>query len=721
MEYSSITLKEILNDNNDNYLVLPNFQRNYVWDSKKQKTLLASFLLGLPIGNVLILKGTNNDFAARRLCYQDSAYPEKECKYLLDGQQRISTLKGILSDLFNESYKWEELLGGMLPYHLRYRWFIKVPPVCENHNEVLDILGYENLRFDKSKFLSLEPEDLLSSFHCEIIFKKNRNKWFHPGFSIDTSNNSQDYTKQLRIKVSKSATQSGLVPLYELYSDNGHKLHKMVLNRIAGERLDDLKELITEQSSLIEILEHVEPDIESLIKEGDGERIREAWVKLKVNWVSEVSTFLESKLDHQIAQILLPKEEQNRAFAIFETINKGGTPLSDYDLVVARAARNTSLKNLSVRIVEMTSKHIDTSVKSLIHKTLKKPPKKLSTEHLGLYQNNEPSLFFKNQYLNLLSVLSHRKYGSPEEIEISDLKRSQRLELTCEQINNNTEKTIHALRKAISFLVIRCGISKLSDIPYKLMVLPIAYCFNDQKIWKDEKKHDLIEYWYWASIFGGYYRDNQNSVARNDIRKLYLTLIGKDEGFKDRYEYIFNAQKYSDFNSLNNSPEEEDILVSSALSKAILQYILSTQPRDFLAGEFRLSSWEINSEVKYPDEEELRTLKLHNHHIFPLGAAISIFDTSKELRENPNHRLNSILNKTYISDFSNRKIRDKNPIDYFDYINKAAQYGHGVPTPISDYYVKDKFDKIDKFYNSVLKKRFDELEKIVKNELSNLI
>jgi len=43
-------LKEILQENEDKRLVLPDFQRDLEWQTEKQKKLLASFLVDLPVG-----------------------------------------------------------------------------------------------------------------------------------------------------------------------------------------------------------------------------------------------------------------------------------------------------------------------------------------------------------------------------------------------------------------------------------------------------------------------------------------------------------------------------------------------------------------------------------------------------------------------------------------------------------------------------------------------
>ncbi|MGL5646479.1 MAG: DUF262 domain-containing protein, partial [Clostridium sp.] len=38
-------LKEIFQDEDEGRIVLPNFQRDFVWDTKQQKELLATFLV----------------------------------------------------------------------------------------------------------------------------------------------------------------------------------------------------------------------------------------------------------------------------------------------------------------------------------------------------------------------------------------------------------------------------------------------------------------------------------------------------------------------------------------------------------------------------------------------------------------------------------------------------------------------------------------------------
>lgn len=54
VSYPEIQLRKLLEDGERLKLVLPNFQRDFVWTEDNQKFLIASLLLGIPIGNILL-------------------------------------------------------------------------------------------------------------------------------------------------------------------------------------------------------------------------------------------------------------------------------------------------------------------------------------------------------------------------------------------------------------------------------------------------------------------------------------------------------------------------------------------------------------------------------------------------------------------------------------------------------------------------------------------
>lgn len=92
------TLQGYLDMWNKDQLVVPEFQRDYVWDQVKASKLIESFLLGLPVPGVFLFKQRN---AANYL--------------IIDGQQRITSivfyLRGFFGDrrfrLKNVDKKWD--------------------------------------------------------------------------------------------------------------------------------------------------------------------------------------------------------------------------------------------------------------------------------------------------------------------------------------------------------------------------------------------------------------------------------------------------------------------------------------------------------------------------------------------------------------------------------------------------------------------------------------
>jgi uncharacterized protein with ParB-like and HNH nuclease domain len=139
--YVKYTLKESVEENLKGKLVLPNFQREFVWDLEKQKRLLSSFLCVLPVGSLLILKGNKDDFCSRNLCFTDDPLEASdECDYLLDGQQRLSSLTSFFSNLFGD-VKDYEINHDNLYGALRNRWFLRLEP----KERELDIFGWTNL------------------------------------------------------------------------------------------------------------------------------------------------------------------------------------------------------------------------------------------------------------------------------------------------------------------------------------------------------------------------------------------------------------------------------------------------------------------------------------------------------------------------------------------------------------------------------------------------
>jgi hypothetical protein len=243
MDFIKTTILDLIERANDKALVLPNFQRNYVWTSDQQRLLIASFIVNLPIGTFLTLEGRAGEFLSRQLCYKPVVTPSDSCYYLLDGQQRLSTVKSVFSDLFGYS-GWESKFDDLF-YHLRKRWYLDL-----NEENCKIAFGYNHLQFKQkldpnssnlTSYVSrMEPNELLDSIKFVQLFKKKKDHPFHPGRKFTTSSPDQ---WQKEIELSYLFSNDGLIPLYDFLSPNKN-LVKTTLKQLAERRILELQNIV---------------------------------------------------------------------------------------------------------------------------------------------------------------------------------------------------------------------------------------------------------------------------------------------------------------------------------------------------------------------------------------------------------------------------------------------------------------------------------------------
>lgn len=717
MKYTRMSIKDIFDKSQSKELLLPNFQRNYVWErGKNQKQLLTSILYDIPIGSLLTLNGESGFFATKELCIRKQYNSTRDSTlYLLDGQQRISTIKSIFFDFFNDPETWRETYDNLYPL-LRTRWFLRVIP---NEKEP-DIFGWKKLKFEGMKDISsYSPNEIESFIEYEVLYATKSDKWYHPDYKKDDwyDKESKIENKNNRKKIlCEEASKEGYVPLYSIISNEDKmtsKLHYKVLCKIAERRIEDLKaDISDEKINILDILDEYDSE--------DEDALEEAWKSLASDWVNDVYTFLNNINKKEIPIIELVKDEMSRAIYTFERVNKGGTPLSTYDLVVAKAAQDGNDESLTDRIIDMINIEFDIP-KSITNTLIGIDEYKWNPKNMDLIKDEELSSFMKNQYLNLLSIFSYFEYETDiKNITLDYIKKDKHLDLESKKINDNTEITIKSILRACAFLQFRCGIIKASKLNYELMLLPIAYILRDDNLWNDEKVIDRIEYWYWSSLLGGAYRSAQNEQCIGDIKKLYNYVKSGINEFEDRENRIMNVEDYSNYDTLIF--KGQDNKVPSAIYDGILQYILSKQPNDFVDKDIRLNAWDIAQEKEYYSEKKEKdvTLNIQDHHICPLSGVTKLGQSTKELRDKPSCILNSVLNRTLISTTANGIISDKKPEDYFKEVSDLAKIRHCIPSPIETKYKKNSGETDEEYYERLIKERYNEIVKYLNEELDKL-
>lgn len=675
-------------------------------------------MLKLPIGSFLLLEGKNDDFKSRRICFpKRDIIPREECLYLLDGQQRLSALKAVFDDVYRSNQGWKKQFEDTYS-QLRYKWFIRVIP---DDNEE-DIFGWRKLSFPDWSYW--EPPQIYDFLEFKAIYKtKNFDKWYHPAYNPEKKNEQSVSPNYLDLDIARKAyNEGGLLPLYTLFnssSSSGKQLHERVLNQIAQNRIDELKAVCRDgKEDICEILEKIEPEIQVLIDNNESQNIEIAWLSLGAQWTADVKNYLDSLLEQEQHVINLEAREIGRAISIFENINRGGTALDVYDLIVAKAAHDTSLPSLTQRIIDFISQNIDLPDSITYQLKGNDIPTKWSPLNMGCVEDNQPTRIVKYQFLNLLSIIIYCA-DNPENLKTEHIKKGKILNLKPFEINSNTQITIVALARAFAFLQFRCGIVNLQDTPYELMILPIAYYLRKDEIWTDKKAMDRLEYWYWTSIFGGAYRQAQNDRTIHDVRYLSAWVIDGKEYLESVYSSLLDYQGYSAKPVL--LMQDPDNSIPGALYNAILQYILSQQSYDFLPGvDLRLNPWDIATKREFVFDGKQYNLSIQDHHIIPLFSATTIGKSSDELRKDKDNALNSVLNRTYISAKANSLIATRVPNDYMFHMNSLSLYGHCIPVPFEDNYIQKENENEADYYQRVLETRYNELLKTLKMELDSL-
>jgi hypothetical protein len=687
--YVKYTLKESVEENLKGKLVLPNFQREFVWDLEKQKRLLSSFLCVLPVGSLLILEASD------------------ECDYLLDGQQRLSSLTSFFSNLFGD-VKDYEINHDNLYGALRNRWFLRLEP----KERELDIFGWNSLKFSEGQIYNYEPNDVYDFLETSKVYKKDKNQWWHPAYSPKDSDGEFLSSAKRREDIADNAARNGLLPLWDFFEKPDNGIHEMVLRKISEKLKYEIDASIEDGDiSYYEILGHLSEEIQDRVD--NGEDIEEVWMELRTNWKKEIITCIKNCVHFQeIPVVSLPSEEVGRAVATFSAINEGGTRLDPFDLIVARAAKSRREKSLTQRIVELLRDRVE-GVEKVFDHNHGDAPTSWSNKSFGVLDDNVPSTAFKDIFLNSISLYNYCKLTG-DSSKVEHIKSNKILGLSHEQINDHVEICVKSIQKALCFLTFRCGMRSINDLNYKLMILPIVFAFFDEEVFDDKKKLDQIEYWYWLSLFSGRYREYQNEKCVEDIENLknYLN-NGETSGLSDENK-VLNSDGYSDLKTFLYDSEDG---VNNAIRNGVLNYILSRQPRDFIF-DYRISPWELEKGKKVTIDGKEVSLEIHDHHIMPLATASYVGESTAELRGKRDFILNSPLNRTYILAASNIAIGQQSISEYLPKIQEAGAFHHCIPSEdfISQFPNDDNID----YYRRFLTARYEKLRGTIMEELDDL-
>ena len=749
-------LKDIFKKINDETLLLPDFQRDYKWGMEKQRNLLSSLLLKFPIGSSLTLNGKSTDFAARKIgeLKQTNQEEEFECEYLLDGQQRTTTLYNALNNTYcindiiskfrefttdteEQCKKDLKSLLSKKANSIKVRWFLKLPDGSDSTAAISDLFGAKSLSFDSNAIDEYEPEDITEIIKEQRFDEKNTGvtKWFSPFYEISFLH-SRKSQKQFATDFVENCANEGLLPLFLIgeSTDNiKNRIITRVLEKIAEKNSQAIKDSLSDDLTKIEkydidgVFDEFD-NMDQVIKDGANfnELLDEVFGSLEKRWVNDVHNYLLNDLYNDYELLSIKTNDIRRAIPIFCHLNEGGMKLDDFDLLAARAAKKEEGDSKPYSLSEV--------VRSIMaEKLVLSDPLKYETNSSGYLdlknfdsiEDGLPTSYVKSAILAVCSLLAHgnaNKFFENDSIELTKDKAKSKalLSLSTMQIRDNIEIAVKAVLRALAFLTIRCGIYNAKKLHYTLMIQPIAFAFTQDKHWNTKESLDRIECWYWSSLFSGAYLYDQSTVVIQDINCLFRWLEGgSDKVILARKAKIFEDDDYSSKELLTmqgGEPPREGIRV------AILQFVLSKAPYDLISESVEcIKSYVVDENVK--DVHFLEANLIHDHHLIPLDIRKSLGETSDQVRSNPSHILNSPLNRVYISAEANNKIGSLDPVRYFNCLGESGTYKANI---LGSNQIPEQFTNIntkncdDDRVLEVIEKRFMQVTEAVGDRLLEL-
>ena len=708
-------------------ILLPHFQRDFVWkDEEMQCKLIASVLAKMPIGSILLLQGQKGEYLSREIGRSKAVnYDDipQEVDYLLDGQQRVTVLTNVFSNVIfdDREQRFQNLIK---PYALKKRFFLVLPKWTDIDKDMDtdDLFNIHTLVFpfdcekDEPNYLS----GSILKYIKAIPFTNNDQNPYSP--SCDPS------TALTTFCVSQS--DGYYIPLY-LLIESGKDDQKRKINLTFTSTMDEIASLIAQEindgiinkkigseecNCFIDSIfgSYDQEDIQK-IKDGDDDLRKRLLKGLQKYWCDQMKRFLMSCIrELKLTRIHVSAKDRARAIDIYENLNRGGISLNTFDLIMARVATVDSDKSFFDTITEGMMKTRDYSaemasddIKGILIKRLDDNNNPYNaTMETGCYdaRKNEISKSYINTFLDVLGLYYGNEDFNVDGFKVEQMKKEAILDISAGFISEKCEKIIEAVDRALFFFQTRCGIRTIDEIHYNLMLVLVSAVMLKDEYYNSKDCHNLLEAWYWSSLFSGEYEVNQNQRMISDLNLIIKTFMRSQNTawINERKDKVLGKDFYSDKKLwLMERVQTAGRLPKGNMRYYVCQYYLSKSYSDM----FDTNGANISAFYRGA---------LEAHHIIPLGSVTTIGQSSKALRENESCICNCPVNFVFITKEENNAIGAKDLSQYIGSITSEAKNALQIPAFTRDDLTEDKI-------KGFLEQRFDQLQGDIKNRIQKCL
>lgn len=174
-------------------------------------------------------------------------------------------------------------------------------------------------------------------------------------------------------------------------------------------------------------------------------------------------------------------------------------------------------------------------------------------------------------------------------------------------------------------------------VPYLTMISPMAAMLSATDINKfGHKAYKVIRRWYWSAVFRERYAGAVESIIHRDYQDFLKAMKVPDyepESIRDARVNILENKAFS----------LRDVSRLNSIYRGIMCLIALHGARDFCS------------------DDPIHFYTLEDHHIFPDN-----YLKKQQLQKYTPDQINCVINRTLISDETNRKIKDKRPSEYIE-------------------------------------------------------
>jgi hypothetical protein len=331
--------------------------------------------------------------------------------------------------------------------------------------------------------------------------------------------------------------------------------------------------------------------------------------------------------NYRMACIELKGIQVSEVCQIFERINQAGKPLSIFDIVVAKTFRAEDNGNSGFYLRELFDAFREGSD--------------------GNYKHVDDITM-----LQMLAVLINRKFPDAGIHNISDRYLN---DIKTEHIEKTWMEAKRAFLKVFDFFENYLHLSGPELIPFRYFYMTLASYFFENR----NPDYEFLKKYFWFYSF-----HNDDLLSNTTHLWNHITFLGKEKAGEpvafDRFVIDKQKLRGASYSSRGR------------LSRAILSLLANHEPRDWASPDRR-----VIADVYYH-----LTDKPNLHHIFPLNFVAN----------NPGaNRLdsNSLMNIAYITQITNLRISDKNPVQYLQGFDSPS-FGytlasHLVPSEILEW------------------------------------